>query len=356
LEKNKTAEREELKRYEQRSDLDIYQPILREVLLLFGTAIHTSLERTLGKYLKSTDGIYRNDIRDDWELKKVGKLLCTNNAAERPFAVAKGKNPTFSQHNLTLLLNTFFLLIRLAYMKTYQSLSLRTLAAFSLSMSNGSHRPAECKGKQKRTENKDTRQCGVALTAASDLQKAITNLCGVRKVNIGKVTAKLDAIFLTNSARADARRETKRKEEEEAEMRKIHKKGVKFNKFMEEPLAATIGDLVAHMNAMDNAIGVSKEYLKRQFNARLMRAENDDFNYPSIGDHFRANNKKRKIKMKPSDDQNEVEYLKSLVILMMKADSRRGAVDNEAIQLTGTLILLPMTVCISLTYTLSLTT
>ena len=60
--------------------------------------------------------------------------------------------------------------------------------------------------------------------------------------------------------------------------------------------------------------------------------------------------------MKPSDDQNEVEYLKSLVILMMKADSRRGAVDNEAIQLTGTLILLPMTVCISLTYTLSLTT
>jgi hypothetical protein len=63
---------------------------------LFGTAIHTSLERTLGKYLKSTDGIYRNDIRDNWELKKVGKLLCTNNAAERPFAVAKGTNPTFT--------------------------------------------------------------------------------------------------------------------------------------------------------------------------------------------------------------------------------------------------------------------
>jgi phenylpropionate dioxygenase-like ring-hydroxylating dioxygenase large terminal subunit len=35
------------------------------------------------------------------------------------------------------------------------------------------------------------------------------------------------------------------------------------------------------------------------------------------------------MKMKPNDDRNELEYLKSLVILMMKADSRRGAVDNE---------------------------
>ena len=33
-------------------------------------------------------------------------------------------------------------------MKIYQSLSLRTLAVFSLSMCNGSHRPAEAKGKQ----------------------------------------------------------------------------------------------------------------------------------------------------------------------------------------------------------------
>ncbi len=158
----------------------------------------------------------------------------------------------------------------------------------------------------------------------------------MRKViNIGKVTDKLDQIFVANSARADARRETKREEEEEAETRKIKRKGEKFNKNMEEPLAATIGDLLAHMNAMENAVGVSKEYLKRQFNARMMRAENDGFNYPSVGDQFRANTKKRKIQIKPSDDRNELEYLKALVILMMKADSRRGAVDNEVLHLTG---------------------
>ena len=90
LEKNKIAQRAELKQYENRADKTVYQLILLEVLRLFGITIHTSLERTLGKYLKATDGIFRNDLRSDWELSLVGKLLCTNNASERPFGVAKG--------------------------------------------------------------------------------------------------------------------------------------------------------------------------------------------------------------------------------------------------------------------------
>ncbi len=110
----------------------------------------------------------------------------------------------------------------------------------------------------------------------------------MRKVNVGQVTAKLDLVFLTNTRRADALRESKRLEEQEAETRKIQKKGGKFNKNMEEPLAGTIGDLLAHMTAMNNAVGVSKDYLRRQCNARLMRAEIDMFSYPSIGDRFRA--------------------------------------------------------------------
>jgi hypothetical protein len=73
-----------------RADKAVYQPILMDVLRLFGLAIHTSLERTLGKYLKATDGIFCNDLRSDWEVTGVAKLLCTNNAAERPFGVAKG--------------------------------------------------------------------------------------------------------------------------------------------------------------------------------------------------------------------------------------------------------------------------
>jgi Asp-tRNA(Asn)/Glu-tRNA(Gln) amidotransferase C subunit len=155
-------------------------------------------------------------------------------------------------------------------------------------MCNGSHRPAESKGKQKRTEDKETRQCGSALSAEPELKKAVTKLCSVKKINVGKVTARLDAIFVTNSTRADERRESKKAEEMAKETRRMQKKGVKFNKNMEETLAASIGDLTAHLKAMDNAVGVSKDYLKRQFNARLMRAELDGFKYPSIGNEFRV--------------------------------------------------------------------
>ena len=226
-------------------------------------------------------------------------------------------------------------------MKIYQTLSLRTLAAFSLGMCNGSHRPAESKGKQARTSNKACRSNGNAFNAGRELREAITTLCSVKRVNVGKVTAKLDAIFVTNTARAEARRETKRIEEEESATRKIAKKAVKFNNALEEPLAATVGDMLAHLKAMGNGVGVSKDYLKRQLNARLMRAENDEFTYPSIGEKYRTQNKKKKIKMKPSDSQSEVDYLQELVVLMLKADSRRGAVANEAVGLSGLLRVVP---------------
>jgi hypothetical protein len=155
--------------------------------------------------------------------------------------------------------------------------------------------------------------------------------------------SKLDAIFITNSQRADARREKNRLDDDEAATRKMAKKGIKFNNALEEPLAATVGDLdlEAHLQSMGNAVGVSKEYLKRQYHARLLRAEEDEFTYPSIGDKYRTQTKKRKLKMTPRNSQNDMEYLKELVILMMKADSRRGAVTNETIALSGLLRKVP---------------
>jgi hypothetical protein len=147
LEKDKLTEIAELRVYEQKEDVVIYTPILMEVLNLFGLAIHTSLERTMGKYLKATDSAFRSEMRDEWQLEKVSKLPCTNNAAERPFGVAK------------------------AYMKIYQSMSLRTLASFGLSMCNGSHRSAQGQGKQERTRNTSVRGCGSALNAAPEMQR-----------------------------------------------------------------------------------------------------------------------------------------------------------------------------------------
>jgi hypothetical protein len=212
------------------------------------------------------------------------------------------------------------------------------MAAFSLSMCNGSRRPAESQGKQERTSNKAVRLRRTALTAAPELQRAI---CSVKRVNVGKVTAKLDEIFKANSLRAGARRELQRVEEEEAATRKIAKKAVKFNNALEEPLAAKMGEMLAHLKEMGNGVGVSKDYLKRQFNARLMRAENDEFDYPSIGDKYRTQSKKKKLKMTPSDNQNGLEYLQELNVLMLKADSRRGAVDHDDVALSGLLRKVP---------------
>jgi hypothetical protein len=53
------------------------------------------------------------------------------------------------------------------------------------------------------------------LNAHPELQLAITKLCSVKVVNVDAVTAKLDAVYATNSQRADTRRDKKRIEEEE---------------------------------------------------------------------------------------------------------------------------------------------
>lgn len=52
LNQNRTEDLAELKQFERREDITNYEPVLREILSLFGQAIKTSLERTMGKYLK----------------------------------------------------------------------------------------------------------------------------------------------------------------------------------------------------------------------------------------------------------------------------------------------------------------
>jgi hypothetical protein len=123
--------------------------------------------------------------RSDWELEVVARLLATNNAAERPFGIAK------------------------AYCMIYSSMNLRTLASYSLSMANGSHHAPGTKGKQKRTAHAGVFGGGAAFTSPAAIQNAITSLCGVRRVNTGKVTAYLDAVHDRKRVEAASRREIK---------------------------------------------------------------------------------------------------------------------------------------------------
>jgi hypothetical protein len=57
LDRSREDDLAELRLYAGREDLENYEPVLREVLHLFGAAIFTSLERTMGNYLKSTGGV-----------------------------------------------------------------------------------------------------------------------------------------------------------------------------------------------------------------------------------------------------------------------------------------------------------
>ncbi len=102
-----------LHNFNAREDSVKYTELLRKILALFGLGIIDSLEYTLGKYLRQTDGVLANDMREDWEEKAVEGLLSHNNHAERPFAVLR------------------------LYKRTYPSISLRNLSKLSLTIVSG---------------------------------------------------------------------------------------------------------------------------------------------------------------------------------------------------------------------------
>ncbi len=205
LDRSRDRDLGELRQYETREDITAYEPIFKEILSLFGQAIKTSLERTMGKYLQSTGGIYRNDLREEWELEKVSKLLAHNNAAERPFAVVK------------------------AYLNSFPTMKLSTLANYSLAITNGSHHAAGTIGKSTNTKLRIPKPAGIAVTSPAVLKQAVTKLCGVRRVLPGLVTALLRAKYAKDSFDADTRRQNHNQAEREKKARGHLKKGIKFN-------------------------------------------------------------------------------------------------------------------------------
>jgi hypothetical protein len=103
---------------------------------------------------------------------------------------------------------------------------------------------------------------------------------------------------------------------------------------MEVPLASSKDDVDHHLEMLGNAVGTSVAYLKRQINAREAKASSVKFTYPSIGPAFRAKDG-RNLKKTPSNGEDKVEYLKNLMLQMMKADSRRGVITDENPTLNG---------------------
>ena len=245
--------------------------------------------------------------------------MATNNAAERPFAVAK------------------------AYLHIYASMKLSNLAKFSLSMCNGSHRMAGPQGKKAHTKNRAVEGAGMAITADSHLQEVVTKLCTVRRSKYGrdKVGNKPGSIseLLTLKYEGDKEKSKLRRlakeEEEKAAMAKKHlNKSIKFNISVEEPLAKTAADLHLHLKSLDHKKGVCLAFLKRQFDARITRAEAEGYNYDTLPLRFRSLHTKKLVKT-PQDDKEPLDYLAKLVEAMIKVDAKR-TFGNE-ISLTGLL-------------------
>ncbi len=105
-----------LRAYYTREDIAVYEPELRKILNLFGEGIHESLARTMGNYLEATAGAFGNKHKSAWQIEVASRLLCTNNAAESPFATVR------------------------AFLHMHPSLKLRTVAGLSAAMINGTHR------------------------------------------------------------------------------------------------------------------------------------------------------------------------------------------------------------------------
>jgi hypothetical protein len=114
--RNRTDQLRMLRAYQNDEDINVYLPVLHDVLKLFGEAIHESLMWTMDDYLDATTGPLRNSTKTEWEAEVASRMVCTNNHAEGSFATVR------------------------AFMHIYLSLKLRTVAGLSAAMVNGTHR------------------------------------------------------------------------------------------------------------------------------------------------------------------------------------------------------------------------
>ncbi len=225
--------------------------------------------------------------------------MCTNNPAERPFAVAK------------------------AYLQLYGRMDLVTLARFTLSVCNGSHRMAEPKGKQNKTRHRSVQAAGIAITSDA-------RLCAVRRKKPGALVLLLKTAYQSDKV-LDRELRLANEENEKARMAKKHlNKAIKFNNAVEEPLAMTVLLFQTELKAMDYKKAVCLAYLKRQFDARVIRAEADGYNYDGIPARFRSVHTGKLVKNPPLPG-DPMTYLSELVRKMITIDSKLTFSDDIAL-------------------------
>ena len=189
------SQMEGLRNFHEFEDQDGYIGILKEVMGLFGDAIHISFQRNIGDWLERTDGSQSNSKLTACARERKEGVLSHNNHAERTFAVFR------------------------SMLGRFPSMSLRNAASLSFSRLNGTYKLG---GK-----GMDT---GIVHTAPKDLLDAVFDLCSVRTGSLGAVTKMLRAHRHADSADAADYHRRKNKEKERAAIEKAKRKANEMDK------------------------------------------------------------------------------------------------------------------------------
>ena len=88
LEANLEHSKELLRSHQSARDTDQYTIILKEVLHLFGEAIHESLQRTMSDFLESTNGPKANSKLEDWEKDKYSKVSARHSSPKTTYNIS----------------------------------------------------------------------------------------------------------------------------------------------------------------------------------------------------------------------------------------------------------------------------
>jgi hypothetical protein len=162
----------------------------------------------------------------------------------------------------------------------------------------------------------------MGITCDPRLQEVVTRLCGVRRRTPGAITMLVRTAFEHDKVLAKELRLANEVEEKAKKAKQHFKKAIKFNVNVEEPLAATSILLHAQLKAMDYKKGVCLAYLKCQFDARMTRAEADNYSYEMPPDCYRSRHTGKLVKKQP-DTADPMAYLTDLVVAMIGVDSKR---------------------------------
>jgi hypothetical protein len=286
-----------LRTFEGREDTVKYTTLLRKVLHLFALGIIDSLEFTLHKYLRQTDGHLSNDKRESWEEKAVEGMLCHNNNAERPFAVLR------------------------SYKRMYPSISIRNLSKLSQTLVSESHLPPD-KGSL----------AGVALTADPHLRACIGSLCGVKKVKVGKITQLLRAAYTVDTAEMTATRKRQAHEKYEMNVRKKAKKAALRDHAEEIAFTSLVNDhstFKTQLLARGNSAKAKIAFLKEQFHARV--SGDNPRMYTTLGSEFPQKHGKLRSTCKDKSMTEEA-YLIALITAMIAEDGDALGVNENSSQ------------------------